>query len=118
MTIHSWIRKLFFAPKPRTIRKARGRNRRLCVELLEDRITPADLTYTATGNTPLTLRLVGPTLEIINTTNSSLLASKALAGVTTGVRIDGAGHDVNLTIDASVPQVPGGVQFVGGSGTN
>ena len=87
MTIHSWIRKLFSAPRSRPIRKARGRGQHLSFEVLEDRITPADLIYTAIDHTPLTLRLAGADLQVVNTTNpSQVLAFKALSEITTGVR--------------------------------
>ena len=47
-----------------------------------------------------------------------VLDSRPLADIDAGVRIEGTGYDVNLTIDPSMPQVAGGVLFVGGSGTN
>ena len=116
MSDNSWIRNLL-SPKPRTIREARGR--RLAIENLEARITPADLVYSAVDHTSLTLRLDGPNLQVVDTTNPlQVFASKPLSEVVTGVRIDGAGFNANLTIDASVPQVGGGVLFAGGSGTN
>ncbi|HVK12614.1 MAG TPA: hypothetical protein VM597_27945, partial [Gemmataceae bacterium] len=116
MSENSWIRTLI-SPKPRTIQKARGR--RLTIENLEARITPADLVYVAVDPTPLTLRVAGPNLQVINSTNpAEVFASKALSEVTTGARIEGAGFDVSLTIDATVPDVAGGVQFVGGAGSN
>ena len=119
MPLRSWIRKLFASPKCQPIRKAPRRGRLLGVEALEDRITPADLLYQAVGNTPLTLLLNGSDLQVVNTTlPSQVFASKALSAITTGVRIEGSGFNVNLTIDASVPKVGGDVQFVGGSGTN
>ena len=119
MTMRSWIRKLFAAPKCQTIRKAPRRGRSLGVETLEDRITPADLVYSAIDHTPLTLLLNGANLQVVNTAiPSQVFASKALSAITTGVFIDGSGFNVNLTIDASVPAVGGDVQFVGGSGTN
>src|SRR5262245_2737741 len=114
----SWIRKLFSAPKQHTVRKTPARQH-LTLEILEERLAPAgNLLYTATDPAPLTLRLSGGTIEVANTTTSGVLASKALADITSGVLIQGSSFNVNLTIDDSVPLVNGGVQFVGGSGTN
>ena len=108
----------WFAPIRRTIVNAPA-VKNLAVELLEERLAPAGgLLYEATTAAPLTLRLTGNTLEVVNTNTSGVLASKALADITTGVRIEGDGFNVNLTIDDSVPVVPGGVVFAGGAGTN
>src|SRR5262245_13715173 len=115
--------------KPRTLwdrfKQALSRRKRawrvpLGLELLEDRITPTgDLWFQASGAEALTLRLSGEDLQIIDTGDpSQVRASRPLSAITTGVRIEGNGYDVGLTIDASLPQVPGGVLFVGGSGTN
>lgn len=49
MASHSWVRKLFTAPKPRPFRNAQDRDRRLALETLEERVTPADLAYAATA---------------------------------------------------------------------
>lgn len=56
--------------------------------------------------------------RVINTITSGVLASKALADITTGVRIEGNDFNVNLMIDDSVHVVAGGILFVGGTGTN
>src|SRR5262245_59485591 len=58
MTIHSWIRKLFSAPRCRTIRKARGREP-LRLELLEDRTLPIVSVVPGLGNTAGILGTVG-----------------------------------------------------------
>ena len=109
MTSRSWIRNLFARRNPLPIRKTPGLGHRPFVETLEDRIAPAGLQYTAIDTTPLALRLTGPDLQVVNTTSpSQVLASAALSDITSGVRIEGAGFDVNLTIDASVPLVGGG----------
>src|SRR5262245_212542 len=111
MAIPSWSRNLVSRPRRRTIRKAAVRNPP-AIEILEERLAPAGgLIYEAISAAPLTLRLSGGTLEIVNTTTSGVLASKALADITTGVRIEGDGYNANLTIDDSVPAVPGGIQF-------
>ena len=110
MASHSWARKLFTAPKPRPFRNARNLERPLALETLEERVTPADLVYTATAVSPaaLTLLLAGPDLQIVNAAvPTQVLASKALTTITTGVRIDGAGFNLNLAVDAGVPQVGG-----------
>src|SRR5262245_5402156 len=112
-----WIRKLF-SPRHRTIRKALCPTR-LAPESLEERLAPAgNLFYEAVSPAPLTLRLSGNTVEVVNTNTSGVLASKALSEISTGVLIEGDGFNVNLTIDDSVPVVAGGILFVGGSGTN
>jgi hypothetical protein len=97
-----------------------GRRPRLVVERLEDRIAPAgDLLFRATDATPLTLRVVGEDFQIVDSEASfTVLASSPLAAITAGVRIEGASHDLHLTIEASVPQVRGGIQFDAGTGTN
>src|SRR5262245_4867984 len=98
-----------------------ARRPRLSVEQLEDRIAPVgDLVYQAIDATPLTLQLTtDEVVQIVNTNApTTVLASKPLNEITEGVRIEGAGHDVRLTIDASVPEVTGGIEFDAGSGTN
>src|SRR5262245_25114234 len=127
MTTSPWrqllskVRTLVRGPKEKSKQRNRSRLRRLRVEELEERIVPTgDLPYQAVDATPLTLRLLGADLQVVNTNNpSQVLASKPLLDITTGVHIDGAGFDVNLTIDASVPTtVGGGILFDGGTGTN
>src|SRR4051794_22832052 len=114
----SSARKRFSRLRHRTIRKASARTR-LGLESLEARLMlTGGLLYEAISPAPLTLRLSGNTFEVVNTTTSGVLASKALEGITTGVRIEGDGFNFDLTIDDSVPDVPGGILFVGGSGTS
>src|SRR5262249_13812791 len=105
---------------PALSRRKHPQRIRLGMEVLEDRLCLAgDLSYQAVAAGALTLRLSGGDLQIVDTANGSVVhASKPLGDITSGVHIDGAGFDVNLTVDASVPLVGGGVQFVGGSGTN
>jgi hypothetical protein len=111
-------RKLSSDRKRRTIRKARAR-RRFDIENLEERLVLAgQLLYEAITEAPLTLQLSGGTVEVVNTITSGVLASKALADITTGVRIEAAGFNIDLTIDDSVPLVAGGVSFIGGAGTS
>src|SRR5215207_8836037 len=97
-----------------------GRRRPLLVESLEHRITPVgELAFTAVDSTALTLRMTGNDLQIVKTaTPSVVLAARPLGEITSGVRVEGAGFNVGLTIDATVPPVGGGVRFVGGAGTN
>ncbi len=118
MKLASYFRRWFNTPKHRTIRKVPAR-KHLNFEILEERLAPAGgLLYEAVTAAPLTLRLSGNTVEVVNSNTSGVLASKALADIDSGVRIDGHGFNVNLTIDDSVPLVTGGVMFVGGSGTS
>jgi hypothetical protein len=120
MNFRSSIRKLFSPRTQRTIRKRRRRHARLCFEALEVRtLLDASLTYQAAADTPLTLRLAASELQIVDSTNpSTVFASESLANLTDGVLVEGNGFNVNLTVDSGVPQVPGGVLFAGGSGTN
>jgi len=105
--------------KPTPSSPFRSWGRWVHLEQLEDRLVPAPFIYPAVGTTPLTLRQSGADIQIVNTlTPSQVLASQALAAIDAGVRVEGNGHDVPLTIDPSMPQVPGGVLFVGGVGTN
>ena len=88
------------------------------IEALEERLVlTGGLLYQAVDASPLTLRLSDAGVVEIATT-TQVLASKRLGDFTTGVLINGAGYNVNLTLDASVPQIVGGIQFVGGSGNN
>ncbi|MCI0464745.1 MAG: hypothetical protein L0Z62_48090, partial [Gemmataceae bacterium] len=97
-----------------------SRRPRLVVERLEDRLAPAgDLLFRATNATPLTLRVVGEDFQIVDSEAPfTVLASSPLAAITAGVRIEGADFDLHLTVDASVPQVRGGIRFDAGTGTN
>ena len=77
--MQSWIRKLLSSPRPQTNRKNPARSR-LRFDSLEERIAPAGgLVYAAVSQAPLTLRLSGNTIEVVNSTTSGVLASKALA---------------------------------------
>src|SRR5262249_47200545 len=99
----------------------RGSTRRLSLEQLENRLAPsaASLVYAAADDTPLTLLKHGGDIQVVETEAPTVvLASRALADIAGGVRVEGNGHDLTLTIDASLPQVPGGVTFAGGTGTN
>ena len=90
------------------------------VELLEDRrLLAGDLLFQATESGNLTLRLSAGDVQIVDTSApATVFASKPVSDITAGVRIEGNTHDVNLTIDASVPQITGGILFAGGTGTN
>lgn len=97
----------------------RERSHRPHLETLESRITPTgQLQYHAADATPLTLRLVGDQLQIVDSNDPfHLLATQALAD-TGHVLIAGDGYDVDLTIDDSMPQLEVGIFFDGGSGSN
>ena len=74
--------------------------------------------YQAIDATPLTLRLVGAELRIVDTNDPfNVLASQPLID-TLGVKVLGAGFDVASTIDQSMLSVPDGVSFEGGAGNN
>ena len=83
MTRNWWL-------QPRVSAKGKSKRRRLTIETLEARITPAPaaLTYTSPGASSLTLKLSGPDLQIVNGSNT-IVASRALTD-TTGVVITGA----------------------------
>src|SRR5262245_2179445 len=102
MAVRSWIRSLFARRTPGTVRKARPRQL-LTVETLEDRtLLDSSLSYQAVANTPLTLRQAGNELQVVDSTNNSVvLASELVANITGGVRIAGDHFDVALTVDAT-----------------
>jgi hypothetical protein len=80
--------------------------KRFFVRVLEDRILPTTLGYLALCDTPLTLQLPQRErqLQIVSTKSpTEFLASRSLQD-TTGDLVDGTGHDVELTLDNSVPQ--------------
>jgi hypothetical protein len=102
-------------------RGLRGRTPRLFVEELESRLAPSagPLVFQASEDSSLLLRLSKQDLQFVNLNSSQqVLASVPLTTITAGVQIDGNGHDVRLEIDQSVPQIRGGILFVGGSGTD
>ncbi len=93
---------------------------RIVLEWLEERILLSeDLLYSAVDNRPLTLRAIGDSIQVVPTEDpSTVLASRPISLVSSGLEISSAGYGVNLTIDTSVPQVPGGILFDGsGSST-
>src|SRR5262245_23286622 len=98
-----------------TRRAPRGSNvpaRRVLIEHLEDRLMldSRSLLYQAADARPLLLQLSGDRAEIVNADSpSEIIVSRPLRDISSGVRIDGAGYDVRLTIDRSVPQIPGGI---------
>jgi hypothetical protein len=64
--------------------------------------------YRATDPSPLTLRLASGDLQVVSTTNASIvLAPKPVSEIAGVDRIDGAGYDADLTIEASLPQFAG-----------
>ena len=91
------------------------------LERLEERLAPAagSLSFRAVDATPLLLRLSDGQVQIVNEdAPSQILASAAVGSITAGVQVEGDGQGVSLTIDASLPALPGGVQFLGGEGIN
>lgn len=95
--------------------------RHLQIEQLEDRIAldANGLFWQAVDATPLLLREANDQLQIVNRdAPGQVLAAVPVGAVTGGVVIEGASQDVSLTIDASVPVLPGGVLFRGGTGSN
>jgi hypothetical protein len=111
-------------------RNLERRRRSLRFEALEPRLLlSADLTYNAVASGDLTLRAsdldgIG-TLELVVTDEPGVvLASQAIASIDGssgyGARIDAAGHDITLRIDASaeLAGIAGGIVFVGGDGTS
>jgi hypothetical protein len=106
------------------------RRRALRFEALEPRLLlSADLTYSAVASGDLTLRAsdvdgIG-TLELVDTASPGVvLASRTIIDIDGasgyGARIDAAGHDITLRIDASaeLAAIAGGIVFVGGDGTS
>src|SRR5262249_22549616 len=94
---------------------------RLFLETLEARIAPAasPLVYDARDATPLLLRASQDAIQIVNLdAPTQVLASQPRAAIAGGVWVEGEGAGVTFAIDSSVPQLPGGIHFVGGSGTN
>ena len=108
--------------RPQRLRVRRGHQLARGGEPLEDRtLLAASLIFSADVNTPrnLTLALSGTDVQIVDSSDSSnVLASESLVNLTSGVQISGSGYDINLTIDSSLPIIPGGIQFNGGSGNN
>src|SRR4051812_25233092 len=94
-------------------------HRRLFLEALEDRRTPAALTYTAPRDGAVTLLLRESKLQIVDTAEPShVLATRSLQEINAGVIVSGRGYNLDLTIDASVPKMRGGIFFDGGAGQN
>ena len=92
---------------------------RLNFEKLEDRLAPAGdpFSFQATGATPLLLLGASEEIRIVQQdAPANVLASYRLADIGS-LRIEGNGHDVALTIDATVPRLAGGILFVGGAGS-
>lgn len=94
--------------------------RGVALECLEDRrLLAGGLLFQANESLAVTLRLAEGTVQIVETSEpATILASKPLAEITAGVRIEGNAFDVSLTMDGSLSAIAGGIQFVGGTGTN
>src|SRR5437764_754972 len=131
MLIRSWLKLVsqcvyratrYRRMRPRRLRKRRNYALPLACEVLEDRtLLSSSLVFTAGAATPkdVTLRADGSTVEVVDSSNfSTVLASELLSNITSGAQISGNGFNVNLTVDSSTPQIPGGIVFIGGSGTN
>ena len=100
----------------------RNRERFFRSEPLEPRILlAANLDFLASASTPQQLTLLADStrVQIVASNDpSQVLASELLANITGGVRVAGNGFDLQLTIDASLPAIAGGVAFDGGTGVN
>ena len=109
-------RKVF---RPRVGRKLTKR-RLLAIEQLEDRrLLAGSFLYQATASGDLLLRLADGDVQVVDgSTPPTVLAFKPLSEITTGVRIEGTTCNLNLTIDASLPAITGGIAFAGGTGAN
>lgn len=94
--------------------------RRVALEGLEDRrLLTGGLLFQATESLAVTLRLAGEVVEIVDTGHpSAVRASMPAADITSGVQVFGNGFDVDLTLDASLPAIAGGIVFAGGTGAN
>jgi len=95
--------------------RTKRRSRHLALETLEERVTPASFRYDAVDAAPLTLWLDSGRLQVVDTDDLSVLADYALGDVD-DLTIGGNGFDVTLTLDSSVPTVPGGILFESGTG--
>src|SRR4051794_10783995 len=92
---------------------------RLGIEVLEDRLAPAGLfTFQATRDLTLTLRVSNQDLQVVDTQNPAVVLASQQVAETTGVQVAAGNLNVSLTVDASVPPLATGVEFVGGAGTN
>src|SRR5215510_1865217 len=113
----------------RNLPRSGGANK-LRFEALEPRVLlSADLSYTATDTSDLTLRVVdaggGNTLQLVDTQDPTIiLATESVSNIDGssgyGARVDSGGFDVTLRIDDSVDvgEVMGGITFVGGDGVS
>ncbi len=78
------------------------------------------LLFTAGAATDMTLRVNASNVELINSADSTILASKPLSDFggagANGVRIVGSADDDTFTIDVSATVIPGGIFFDGEAG--
>ncbi|MCA9066102.1 MAG: LEPR-XLL domain-containing protein, partial [Planctomycetaceae bacterium] len=87
---------------------------------LEQRLLlSADPFFQAGRDSELILRASDNALQLFEAAHPDTpIAARPLSAITNGARIDAAGYAVRLTIDSSVPVLPGGIEFDGGSGTS
>src|SRR4051812_31940428 len=100
-------------------RASKGRRRRLAIETLESRITPAatPLTYSSSSAFNLTLKLQGTELLLVDSVTNNPLISRALTDVSAVSVTGGAGVDNTLSVDfdnGGYFTVTGGINFDGG----
>ncbi len=89
------------------------------MRFFEDRITPSGghFLYNATAAVPLRLEVANGQLQIVDLQNpQSVLATQPLQSTNDAV-IQTNGYELQLTIDASVPHLPGGIVFNGSNGS-
>ncbi|CAN5310786.1 hypothetical protein BH11PLA2_BH11PLA2_26960 [soil metagenome] len=67
-------------------------------------------------NTPITLRVLGPLLKVVPTNISGTVYAQEPLSTVSGAVLTSNSFDVQLTVDASVPQLSGTIQFLGGIG--
>lgn len=94
--------------------------RLLTIERLEDRANPSSVfAYTARQDQELLLRVKDDFLQLVRPREQSAVVwSQPLGSVTRELSILARDFNVGLTIDNSVPVLPGGIRFVGGAGHN
>ncbi|MCA9051406.1 MAG: LEPR-XLL domain-containing protein, partial [Planctomycetaceae bacterium] len=91
----------------------------LSQELERRLLLSADPFFTAVRDSELVLRASGTELQLFEAAHPETpVAARPLSAISNGARIDAAEHSVVLTIDSSVPVLPGGIEFDGGSGTS
>src|SRR5690349_6345872 len=113
MPLRTSFRNLFRRrPLRQTVRRAPAPR----LEQLEDRLAPAQLLFVADADRSLLLDVANGQVRIVDAQAPQIvLVSQSLSDTTTAL-IRANGHDINLTIAANVPSLPGGIDFQGGAG--